>query len=366
LNRIQACWRAEHASVMRQYTQAKEEFDLRITAWKQEFTKAAKKGRPVPVRPLGEPEKPELRRLVVNDATFEAMHETMAANPAGILVVRDELTGWLAQLDKPGREGERAFCLQAWNGDTPFTLDRIARGTIHVPNCCMSMLGGITPGRLRSYLADALQDGPANDGLVQRFQVLVWPDMDPAWAPVNKPAYESAESEAESVFRRAIELDAENPRRFFFDRDAQELFWAWLAELEAKVRGNELHPALISHLAKYRSLMPSLALLSCVADEPASESISLDDARRAAALCEYYESHAMRVYSCVITPQMRASMTTRVPRTTTARILPTTTFPSDGGRHHGACSLHAIDSELEELIECRQSRVELFAEYELT
>ena len=53
--------------------------------------------------------------------------------------------------------------------------------------------------------------------------------------------------------------------------------------------------------------MPSLALLSCLASEPTSESISLDDARRAAALCEYYESHARRMYSCVITPQMRAA-----------------------------------------------------------
>jgi putative DNA primase/helicase len=307
LNRIQTGWRAEHAEAMRQYAQEKEKFDLRLTAWKDEFKRAAKKGRPAPARPLDEPEKPQLRRLLVNDATFEAMHEMMAANPAGILVVRDELAGWLAQLDKPGREGERAFCLQAWNGDTPFTLDRIGRGTIHVPNCCMSMLGGITPGRLRSYLADALQDGPANDGLIQRFQVLVWPDTDPEWVPVNKPANESAEFEAERIFRRVVELDAENPRRFFFDDGAQELFWAWLAELEAKVRDNELHPALISHLAKYRSLMPSLALLSCLAGEPASESISLDDARRAAAFCEYYESHARRVYSCVITPQMRAA-----------------------------------------------------------
>jgi putative DNA primase/helicase len=307
LNRIQACWRSEHADAMRQYTQAKEEFDLRLTAWKEEFKKAVKKGRPAPARPPGEPEKPQLRRLLVNDATCEAMHETMAANPAGILVVRDELTGWLAQLDKPGREGERAFCLQAWNGDTPFTLDRIGRGTTHVPNCCMSMVGGITPGRLRSYLADALQDGPTNDGLIQRFQVMVWPDTEQEWAPVNKPANKSAEAAAESIFRQVIELDVENPRRFFFEMDAQELFWAWLAELEAKVRGNDLHPALTSHLAKYRSFMPSLALLTCVADKPDGDAISLDDARRAAAFCEYCESHARRVYSCVITPQMRAA-----------------------------------------------------------
>jgi putative DNA primase/helicase len=285
LNRIQASWRAEHASVMWQYMQEKEEYDLRITAWKEEFKKAAKKGRPAPARPLGEPEKPQQRRLLVNDATFEALHETMAANPAGILVVRDELTGWLAQLEKPGREGERAFCLQAWNGDTPFTLDRIGRGTIHVANCCVSMLGGITPGRLRSYLVDALQDGPSNDGLIQRFQILVWPDTDPEWVPVNKPANENAELEAEAIFRRVLDLDAENPRRYFFEGEAQELFWAWQAELEAKVRGNELHPTLISHLAKYRSLMPSLALLSCLAGDPASKGISLDDARRAAASC---------------------------------------------------------------------------------
>jgi hypothetical protein len=35
------------------------------------------------------------------------------------------------------------------------------------------MLGGIQPGGLRSYLAEALADGPSNDGLIQRFQLLV-------------------------------------------------------------------------------------------------------------------------------------------------------------------------------------------------
>jgi hypothetical protein len=97
---------------------------------------------------------------VVNDATFEALHQTMNENPAGVLVIRDELTGWWSQLGRAGREGERAFCLQAWNGDTSHTIDRIGRGTIWVPHCCMSMLGGIQPGRLRSYLVDALEDGP--------------------------------------------------------------------------------------------------------------------------------------------------------------------------------------------------------------
>jgi putative DNA primase/helicase len=317
---IETDWGRAYADAMKEYARAKEEFDLRLAAWRDEYKRAVKKGRPAPAKPVGEPEKPKRRRLIINDATFEAMHQTMADNPAGITVVRDELTGWLAELDRPGREGERAFCLQAWNGDTSHTIDRIGRGTIYVPACCMSMIGGIQPARLRSYLADALKDGPSNDGLIQRFQVMVWPDAERAWRRINRPANQHALRQAEKIFRRLVEMDVDHPAHFFFDPDSQELFWEWLEELERKVRGEELHPALISHLSKYRSLMPSLALLFCLADQadqasgefPQRDSdgrmrIPLQNTRQAAAFCEYLESHAWRVYSCIVSPQMRAA-----------------------------------------------------------
>ena len=247
----------------------------------------------------------------MNDATFEALHQTMSENPAGILVIRDELTGWWSQLDRAGREGERAFCLQAWNGDTGHTIDRIGRGTIHVEACCMSMLGGIQPGRLRSYLVDALEDGPSNDGLIQRFQLLVWPDTEPDWQYVDRAPDASSEEQAARVFRKLVELDPEKPVRFRYAPDAQELFMEWLAELEAKVRGDELHPALISHLSKYRKLMPALAVLFELAEwaagDGSADTVSLEHAKQAAAWCEYLESHARRVYSCVVTPQLRAA-----------------------------------------------------------
>jgi len=46
-----------------------------------------------------------------------------------------------------------------------------------------------------------------------------------------------------------------------FEAAAQELFDGWRAELEHRLRAEEDHPVLLSHLAKYRSLLPSLALL---------------------------------------------------------------------------------------------------------
>src|SRR5215467_11471463 len=154
----------------------------------------------------------------------------MNENPAGVLAVRDELTGWWSTLDRAGREGERAFCLQAWNGDTGHTIDRIGRGTIHVDACCMSMLGGIQPGRLRSYLVDALKDGPSNDGLIQRFQLLVWPDTDPRWTYVDRPPDSASEAQVARIFSQLVALDVDYPLRFRFGTDAQEPFIAWLAD----------------------------------------------------------------------------------------------------------------------------------------
>ena len=46
-----------------------------------------------------------------------------------------------------------------------------------------------------------------------------------------------------------------------FTEDAQEIFDQWRDELEIRLRTAELPPALESHLAKYRSLMPFLALI---------------------------------------------------------------------------------------------------------
>jgi putative DNA primase/helicase len=235
----------------------------------------------------------------------------MNENPAGILVIRDELTGWFSQLDREGREGERAFSLEAWNGDNPFTMDRIGRGHIHADACCMSILGGIQPGRFRSYLADALKDGPSNDGLIQRFQILVWPDTASGWRYVDQPPDAASVKRAEDVFRKLLDMDAEHPAQYRFDPEAQKLFIDWLEDLETKLRSCDLHPALVSHLSKYRSLMPSVAVLFEMADWASGngnpDTVSLNNARRAAAWCEYLESHARRIYSCIVTPQMRAA-----------------------------------------------------------
>ena len=121
------------------------------------------------------PEAPTLRRYKTNDSTVEKLGELLRENPAGLLVLRDELVGLIATWEREGREGERAFFLEAWNGNQSFDTDRIGRGHISIPNLCASIFGGIQPDKLMVYLEQAAH-ALANDGMLQRFQVLVYPD----------------------------------------------------------------------------------------------------------------------------------------------------------------------------------------------
>jgi Protein of unknown function (DUF3987) len=265
------------------------------------------------IEDLEEPETPAQRRYMTNDATIEKIAEILRDNPDGILYYRDELMGWLRSLDKAGREADRAFYLEAWNGNGSFSVDRIGRGSLHVPAVCVSVLGGIQPGPLTTYVTDALEEAEKADGLLQRFQVLVYPDLR-GYDPVDRWPDLEAKNRAYDVFKNLANLRAEafgahadedgEVPYIRFDAEAQEVFDGWRAEFEPRFREavGEYPAAIESHFMKYRSLFASLALIFEAVDfvdnaEGAGKAVRKTSALRAAAWCKYLESHAMRVYS---------------------------------------------------------------------
>ncbi|MFP6643568.1 MAG: DUF3987 domain-containing protein [Candidatus Latescibacterota bacterium] len=114
-----------------------------------------------------EPDPPKRMRYLLFDTTVEKIGEILAENPRGVLVFRDELTGWLRGLDKQGQDGARAFFLEAWNGSGSFAYDRIGRCTLDIDAACVSILGGIQPGPLGEHLRGIAKGGGSDDGLIQ-------------------------------------------------------------------------------------------------------------------------------------------------------------------------------------------------------
>ena len=232
----------------------------------------------------------------------------MSKNPQGILVLRDELHGFLTSMEQEGRETDRAFHLEAWSGQGSFTLDRIGRGTIRSELICESVFGSIQPARIIPHIRQTLS-GSANDGLFQRFQILVYPDIT-SWSYIDKLPDKDAENRAFRLIKKLNDMDfikdagaiLEEGNKIPYLRfsiDGQDLFKDWISDLEGRLRNNDEPPAIQEHLGKYRSLMPSMALihhLLDVADGKAHGPVSLASARLAAASCDYLESHARRIY----------------------------------------------------------------------
>jgi Protein of unknown function (DUF3987) len=125
------------------------------------------------------------RRFIVNDPTVEKLGIILNENPSGVLLSRDEMAGFLATMDREGHENDRAFYLEAWNGYSRYTYDRVQRGTLDIESTTISILGAITPGPLSRYLRETFT-GASDDGLIQRFQISVYPDPPPAWENVDR------------------------------------------------------------------------------------------------------------------------------------------------------------------------------------
>lgn len=235
------------------------------------------------------------KRYIVNDATVEALGERLNENPNGLILVRDELIGWLRRLDREDNSNERAFYLESFNGSGSYTYDRIGRGTIKIENTCISVIGGIQPSKLAPYVANSISMGSADDGLIQRLQLAVYPDDVKDWVNVDRYPNSMAKNKAFDVYESLANLDEHEPLRF--DSNAQEVFNAWRADLEAKLRADDIHPAIESHLAKYRSLIPSIALLLSIVDEPNAESIESRFLNKAIKWGVYLFSHSLRIYN---------------------------------------------------------------------
>jgi len=271
------------------------------------------------LRDLKEPQEPICKRYSTNDATIEKMHVLLSQNSRGLLLFRDELMGLLTSWDAQGHESDRAFYLEAWNGYGSKTTDCIGRGTIHTKNLCVSLLGSTQPDKLLTYFQRALR-GVENDGLLQRFQLLVYPDNVQEWRLIDRKPNTWAREQASRIMTKLTTfdftshgaiLDSQSGIPYFqFCDPAQGIFYEWLTELEDKLRTSHDEPIMIEHLAKYRKLLPSLALifhLIDIASGKATGPITVRSLERATAWCDYLASHARRIYALGLSSSHQAA-----------------------------------------------------------
>jgi Protein of unknown function (DUF3987) len=255
---------------------------------------------------LLQPEEPGMSRYLINDATYEKLIQIASHNPNGVLMFRDELISWVYSLSKDSQKEARGLFLTAWSGNDSYATDRIGRGHVRANNVNISVLGTTQPNVIKSIISNAVHGGMEDDGLIARFQFVSYPDLVTEYIKIDRYPNLAAASHYEEIIESFAKLDprqieaqmAPNGEYYLsFDEEAQKVFDAWRQGLENRLRdpNSEEHPIILSHLGKYRSLFPKVAIVLHLAGGHKGP-ITKQTALRTLLWMDYLEAHARRMY----------------------------------------------------------------------
>ena len=282
-------------------------------SWEKDVKKATEDGYPAPALPEGvqEPPKPERPRVMASDTTPEALARLMSTQPKGLLITRDELSGWLGSFNRysGGSGGDRAFWLEAY-GARPYVIDRARNGgeSVTVPSLAASIIGGIQPDKLQKLL-----EGD-DDGLTARI-LFSWPDP----VPMERPQRVAESHKAETALRwlNGLSLIPDNSGGLthglvMLTDEASEFFQAWRREHGA----NQPDGAIASWWGKMPGVCLRLALcfeylwLSATTRHE-SFTVSISAIEAATVMIEQYlKPMAERVYGDAAFPKEEKSAAT--------------------------------------------------------
>jgi hypothetical protein len=250
LRDIENAWRAEDTEKLQEYELQREVHQ----AERRHYVNATAIERAFSERP-NEPAKPPTRRLVVNDATTEALARILADNPAGVIQLSDELAQFLTSFDayRSGKAAgrDRTIWLQAYNGG-PLGIDRVSSGHLSVSNWSACIIGGIQPERM-SKLAPDLSE----DGLLQRF-------MPVFGSGPSRGADRSADEDADRAYRELLQTLVQSRAlpaiRFSLSPEAHDIREHLMERAEALLVMPDTPGPLKNHLNKWEALFARLLL----------------------------------------------------------------------------------------------------------
>jgi Protein of unknown function (DUF3987)/Zinc-binding domain of primase-helicase len=185
---------------LQEYERDKTEYDADLADWKRG---GRKKGEPQPEEPL----KPTAERIIITDATIEALCSRLAENPRGLLLLMDELAGWIGSFDayRSGGGKDRPHWL-SMHGARPVKVDRKTGNTLlYIPHAAVSVTGGIQPQTLQRIMTSEFFES----GFMSRVLFAMPPNPVRQWTDADIAP--DRQAELKSIMQRLLDLADPDP-----------------------------------------------------------------------------------------------------------------------------------------------------------
>lgn len=227
--------------------QNKERYDTEMEEWEHNEKKGPK---------------PKFKQILLSDYTLEALHDVHSYNKRGLGLYKDEIVGFLNDMNKYRKGSDEQFWLESFN-NAGYQINRVSKEPIRLDDIMINIIGTIQPAVLSKVIKDY-----AGNGLVDRFlftsaEDAIFPmcldDIDADWFRW----WEETMMYANTLFEFSGSQDTV---LIEMTQEAKEMMIATDAYFVKLQTSEEETNEIKNYLSKMKTYMPRFALLMALFD----------------------------------------------------------------------------------------------------
>lgn len=208
---------------------------------------------------------PSKTQFIANDITVEALVQLHQENKNSVGVFKDELSGWMKDMNKYREGSDLEFWLSTWSGQS-VNLNRITRAGSFVSHPHIPVIGGIQPNILSGFYTEENKD----NGFIDRM-LMTFPEME--ISPYNDKEMPQDAIDwysdiiinfYEKVKHKFIKYDEDGeviPQRVRFSKDAKKEWARIFNKITNYQNSPEENEYMKSMYPKQKSYIPRFALI---------------------------------------------------------------------------------------------------------
>ena len=240
--------------------------------------------------------KPRFKQTLISDYTLEALHGVHDYNKRGIGLYKDELVGFLNDMNKYRKGSDEQFWLESFNNKS-YIVNRVTKEPLYIDNISINIIGTIQPLELNKVILNYGGNGLTDRFLYSQAEREIYPlsrkEIDESWIEW----WNKSMVNVNAFFNYG---NSDDTKTLKLSIDALELFYQIDERLINIQKKDNITANMKGYINKMKTYLPRFALLMGLFDLVFigyCNDITIDHMKKAELLINYFMESAKVIFN---------------------------------------------------------------------